>query len=169
MVCLFSFYEFRQIQPFVLSEKLDRMSSRQSVNKVSPKTGKKIQETGFHEPYSRFAGILRAWLVAYGIGAPALFLSQKTVVDALREVGQTGSIAAMFLVGVSLQILGALIYKSSMWYLYYGETNEEFQKTRRYRYSDAISEAYWFELLLDVATIFMFAIGTYNAWVVLGA
>lgn len=60
------------------------------------------------------------WLVAYGIGAPVLFLTQSGVADALRKTGAARSIALTFLVGVSVQVLSALLYKTTMWQLYMG-------------------------------------------------
>ena len=132
-------------------------------------TQKKIQETGFHEPYARFSGLLRAWLVAYGIGAPALFLTQESVANALRASGQTGWIAGLFLFGVAAQIVAALLYKSSMWYLYAGELKESFKSKFRFRAADFVSEAFWLELSFDIISIVAFAWGTFDAWLILAA
>ena len=67
----------------------------------------------------------------------------------------------MFLIGVSLQVLLAAINKSVMWACYYGETNEKYRSTKRYRFASWLSEQYWIDFLLDAAAMLAFATATY--------
>lgn len=121
------------------------------------------KETGFYEAYAGFAKTLRTWLVAYGIGAPVLFASQSAFATLLKEKQATVCIIGLFLIGVSLQLTAALMYKATMWYLYFGELSEAFQCTRRYKVSDWLSEQFWLELCFDIGSIVTFAWAT--VWV----
>ncbi len=133
-----------------------------SDEKPSTPTRSGREETGFYEAYAGFARTLRAWFVAYGIGGPVLFVTNDTLSKKLTASGVTGTIAMLFLAGVGLQVLSALMYKGAMWYLYLGELNPEVRKLRRHGLSDWLSEAFWVELLLDVGTIVLFSIATWT-------
>ena len=70
------------------------------------------------EPYSEFARTLRTWFVGYGVGAPALVLTQAELRQRLANAGDLPTLGAFFLSGVFLQVLLTLIYKTAMWELY---------------------------------------------------
>ena len=114
------------------------------------------EETGFYDAYAGFARTLRLWLIAYGIGGPAAFLTNESAGQKLYASGQGAIVAYFFLSGVVLQIALALIYKSAMWYLYLAEYNPEVKHWRLYRGSHIVSEAYWLEVLGDVVTLLLF-------------
>ena len=120
------------------------------------------EEAGFYEAYAGFARNLRTWLVAYGIGGPVLFVSQSLVTDALVKSGAARSVAYAFFGGVVLQIAGALLYKSAMWYCYQGELDVNFKNSRRYQAASFVSCAYWLEVLIDLATSALFAWATWR-------
>lgn len=118
------------------------------------------QESGFYEAYAGFARTLRAWLIAYGVGGPVIFLTNDAAGRALAEAGVARDIAHLFLAGVALQVAGAVLYKSAMWYLYIGELQAAFRNSRRYRVADWISERHFIELLFDVGSMTLFALAT---------
>jgi hypothetical protein len=120
------------------------------------KNARKASDTGFYEPYSYFSKTVRAWLIAFGVGVPVLFLSNRDVFASLRLASQLRPVLTMFLVGVGLQVLIGLIYRSAMWYLYVGELGNLAKTTRRYRVADVISDAHWPELGVDLATLALF-------------
>ena len=120
-------------------------------------------ETGFHAPYAEFAKTLRTWLVAYGVGAPVLFFQSAEAWAALGRNGAVRPFVYLFLGGIGLQVLSALAYKTAMWYLYMEELGKIQISTFRYRISDWLSEAYWLEALVDVATIALFGFATHRA------
>ena len=122
-------------------------------------------ETGFYEAYAGFAKTLRTWLVAYGIGVPVLFASQATFATILREKDAAVCIICLFLFGVTLQVVAALLFKATMWYLYFGELYSDFQSTRRHRVSDWLSEQLWLEMCFDIGSVVMFAWAT--VWMLL--
>jgi hypothetical protein len=75
------------------------------------------KDAGYFEGYAQFSGVLRTWLIAYGIGGPVLFIFQSRITDQLSESGQSLSIAILFLSGVFLQVIIALLYKGAIWFL----------------------------------------------------
>jgi hypothetical protein len=117
-------------------------------------------EAAFFQCYAGFSKTLRAWLVAYGIGAPALFASQNAFARLLQKTDLATTIFVTFLAGVALQVVAALIYKTCMWYMYWGASNAGFQKSLRYRLCGWVTEQYWLELLFDVGAITLFAWAT---------
>lgn len=120
-------------------------------------------DTGFHASYAEFAKTVRTWLVAYGVGAPVVFFQAPRPWEALARSGGVEPFVYCFLVGIGLQVLGAVGYKTAMWYLYSFELGKLKASTRRYRWSNAISEAYWLEASLDLSTIALFSYSTLRA------
>ena len=118
------------------------------------------EEKGFYKAYAGFAYNLRTWFIAYGIGAPVLFLSNKDAWDRIAVSGHAAQIAYLFLGGVAVQILEAIIYKTAMWYLYVSELDHLQAKGWRYRVSDWVSESYWLEMIFDVVTLVFFSVAT---------
>jgi hypothetical protein len=121
------------------------------------------EDRGFYEPYAVFSRTLRAWLVAYGIGASVFFSTHQSFARVLAQSNEARPIIGFFLFGVSVQVAAALIYKYSMGYIYFGELDKGFQKTKRYRMSEYLSQAMWLEMLFDVLSIGVFIGATYLA------
>ncbi len=128
---------------------------------------KRARDKGFYEPYAGFSRTLRAWLVAFGIGAPVLFVTQANTAAKLARSGDADCIVALFLSGVVIQVFAALLYKTTMWYLYFGEIHGEFQEKRRFTASDWLSDQYWLEFLFDASTILLFVVATWRTLVIL--
>lgn len=126
-----------------------------SINDPGPEDAKE-----YIDSYKSFALTLRAWLVAYGIGAPVLFASQDAFSELLKNKSAVQPIIYAFLAGVSIQIVAAFLYKASMWYIMSGALDETFKSTYRYKFSDWVSEQLWLELLFDIASIILFAWAT---------
>lgn len=120
-------------------------------------------DTGFYEAYSRFSRTLRAWLVAYGVGVPVLLVSQAMIARAIIRAGTGGLITWVFLGGVAIQVLAALLYKYSMAYLYSAEVDPGLNGTRRVRVAEWLANATWLEALFDAASIALFIWGTFLA------
>ena len=122
---------------------------------------KKSEESGFYEPYAYFSRTLRAWLVAYGIGAPILIISQDHLSNKILSSGLGNEITIWFLAGVCIQVIAAILYKYSMGFIYFSELDSSLVNTKRYEIADWLSEAFWLELLFDVVAIVCFIRGTY--------
>ena len=118
-------------------------------------------EDGYFAAYSKFSGTLRAWLVAYGVGGPALILTQESLAERFIASSYSRTIIILFLLGVASQVLAAVLYKTAMWYLYLGEGSERLKKSWRYQASNWLSEAYLVDAGLDLASIALFGKATY--------
>jgi len=71
-------------------------------------------EYAFYEPYKTFSTSLRAWFIAYGIGAPVIFLSNESTRNAISSYDYNKLLISLFLLGVVIQIIEALLYKYAM-------------------------------------------------------
>ncbi len=135
------------------------MPGSKTPNKVK-KTEKPREDSEYYQPYSEFAKNLRTWLIAYGIGAPALILSSKSAWDAVKSSGHFALIGVLFLLGVALQLIEALLYKHAMWHLYFSELDAEHKKSGWYKVAEWLSEAYLLELSFDMISVLLFIIAT---------
>jgi hypothetical protein len=125
------------------------------------KNDSKLAEEYF-ECYAEFSKTLRTWFIAYGIGAPILFLSNKALWDTIKSSSNIGIISLFFLFGVSIQVLEALLNKISMWYLYQGEEKPQFKSKILYKVLYNISECYSLDILFDIITLGFFATATWK-------
>jgi hypothetical protein len=117
-------------------------------------------EIAFFANYSEYAKTLRAWLVAYGIGAPVLFLTNNDLSAALKISVHRDWIVALFLVGVALQVILAFVNKWCAWHMYVGEYDSAFQERRSYKFWSWLNERSWIDLIVDALSLISFAIST---------
>ncbi|HSQ77716.1 MAG TPA: hypothetical protein VLN91_02385 [Nitrospirota bacterium] len=103
--------------------------------------------------YADYNKILRAWFVAFGVGAPAAFLVNKDLVRFLSVQKGDPSIFILFLIGAASQILMAFINKIINWCAYYKMDTFPDRKPRNFweHAADIFSKASdWF--LIDVVS-----------------
>jgi hypothetical protein len=117
--------------------------------------------------YGEHSKVLRTWLVAYGIGAPVVLVTNESVSRAMKSSGRATVIAIAFLIGVALQVILATLNKVSMFALYYGEENSSYKTSHSFRFAYWFSESFWIDVLVDVATLVMFMIATWKALAIL--
>ena len=118
------------------------------------------EETGFFEPYSHYARTLRTWFVAYGIGGPAVIITHPDALSVVSKAGYAGMIGWLFMTGVTAQVIVAFFNKVAMWYVYYGEVDQNFRPTRRYRLAEWFSEQFWPDVLMDIVSLIAFSTST---------
>lgn len=123
----------------------------------------------YYKAYEHYSGLLRTWLVAYGIGAPVIVLTNETVWYLLRASGESKLIAAFFLGGVAIQVLLATLNKVLMWSSCYAEDHEKFQSTRRFAIVKHLRGMFWIDTLADLGAIALFGLATYKIFVVVTA
>lgn len=117
-------------------------------------------EIAFFANYSEYAKTLRAWLVAYGIGAPVLFLTNNDLSAALKNYDHRSWIVDLFLVGVALQVALAFINKWCAWHMYVGEYDSAFQGRPRYKLWAWLNERSWIDLSVDALSLSCLAVST---------
>ena len=121
-------------------------------------------EKGFFDAYASAATNLRTWLVAYGVGAPVLLLSNETVWEALAKAKCAELTGALFLGGVAFQVFIAIINKYVMWFCYFGEAKPSFKESWKYKVCDWLSERFCIDMTVDVASIAFFVAATYRVY-----
>jgi hypothetical protein len=117
-------------------------------------------ETTFFANYSEYAKTLRAWLVAYGIGGPVLFLTNNNLSASLKTSDYLGWIVNLFLVGVALQVTLAFINKWCAWHMYVGEYDSAFQSKRSYKIWSWLNKMSWIDQVFDGLSLVSFAVST---------
>jgi len=136
------------------------MSADDMPQQSSSSASDQREETGFYQAYAEFAKTLRTWFIAYGIGAPALVLSNNDLWNTVKGSGSLITIAVLFLLGVTFQVIEAFIYKTAMWHLYVAESDDEHRKTWWYTMADKVAESYKLELFFDIGAFVSFAVAT---------
>lgn len=116
----------------------------------------------YYKAYEEYSKTLRTWFVAYGIGAPAIFLTNETAAHALRSVSDVRCIVVPFLVGVMLQVALASVNKVAMWVLYFGGKSSQFKKTQRYKLFNRLSAQFWIDISIDIVTMLSFSYATWR-------
>ena len=111
-----------------------------------------------YEKYSEYNKILRSWFIAFGIGGPALFLTNKEVRDELISKTQMESVAFLFLVAVFIQVVAAYVNKSTNWYVYMGGEKQHLKDTRWYKFNRWLIDQFWIDIVLDLVTLSLFAV-----------
>ena len=125
-------------------------------------SGKKPESEGYLSAYHGYATTLRTRLVGYGIGCPAIILTQEPLRKAIWAASWNGLLTLLFLAGVLSQVVLAVVNKSVNCHLYYHSYRKErgiptagtkTEETRLYRFSNWI----YFDLTLDAVSILCFA------------
>jgi hypothetical protein len=119
-----------------------------------------------YESYRDHASTLRTWLVAYGIGAPAVILSNEALWKRVEDAGIAKCVGLLFLLGVAIQVVLAAVNKAVMWIVYFGDDNDAYKATKTYKVACAIAKAFWFDLLCDLAAMVLFTYATYTLFAV---
>ena len=114
-----------------------------------------------YKAYEEHAKTLRTWLVAYGIGAPVVFLTNEQLSKRLLGNPWAWKIAALFLAGVSVQVFLAAINKTANWGAYYARRNPAKATGKRFVVARWLSEQFWIDLCIYTLTLGAFAVGTY--------
>ncbi len=116
---------------------------------------------GHYKVYEQHMNTLRAWFVAYGVGGPILFITQKEFASTLIASGYARLAGVLFLIGVLLQALVALLNKWVNWGLYYFDDDiEDAEKPKLQEFCEKTSSKVWIDILADIATLILFSVAT---------
>ena len=119
------------------------------------------------EAYSHYSKTLRTWFVAYGIGGPILFVSNKDIAIKIAAAPEKSAIVYLFLAGVIIQILITFLNKWSNWAAYSLSLNPPMRLRKRDKLIIWLSDQCWIDMLIDLLTLVVFVIGTIMALQVL--
>ena len=110
--------------------------------------------------YQEYNKVLRTWFVAFGIGGPALLLSNAETASRLAMTGQLLQVALAFLMGAAAQVVGALINKHANWFVYSGSLAAK--ETWPYKAACWVCGQFWFDMLLDLVTVASFGFAVWR-------
>lgn len=127
---------------------------------MSNKSDRPSEREAYFTLYLDYARMLRLWLVAYGVGGPVLFLTRADVTRRIVESGEAYTIAVLFLIGVALQILIAVLNKWAAWYVYAGPDDAKARGGWTYRSFRWLSDQFWMDLIFDVGSLILFGWAT---------
>ncbi len=118
-----------------------------------------------HESYSK---TLRAWLVAYGVGGPIIFLTQKDVAKSISSSEDALLITCLFFGGVILQIFVTALNKWINWYLHLFTADPDWVETKGLRIIKWIKGIAIVDILCDVGAITLFMWATLEVLLIFG-
>jgi hypothetical protein len=129
--------------------------------KTPKKKTKKPDSDSTFQNYATYAGTLRAWLVAYGVGGPVLFLTNEKAAARVASSAYAKQIITLFLVGVALQVGLSFINKWAAWNIYAGEVEPDRNDLLTYKIWDWINGQSWIDFIVDVGSVGVFVWATY--------
>lgn len=115
----------------------------------------------FNGRSQEISGVLRTWLVAYGIGAPVLFFSTPDIRAAVKTSGHAHLVIFLFFSGVATQVLNAFLNKWLTWFRSEVLLDSENNNKWLYRTASEFHKAIWPDIVVDIYTIFAFGVATY--------
>lgn len=121
-----------------------------------------VDSEGHYKIFEEYSKVVRSWFIAYGVGAPVLFLTQEHISKKIVDSGEGTSIILLFLGGVFIQALIAVINKWNNWYIYLAYDNEkEFgDQTDIVKFCSILSEQAWIDISIDILSFALFIIAT---------
>ena len=118
------------------------------------------EELEHYSNYAEHSKTLRAWLVAYGIGAPVLVAANGHLYELFKEATCQTWVISLFLIGVAGQVLLGFVNKWCSYHMYLGECHNSFKPQRRYKFWRWINDRSWIDLSIDSASILAFVLAT---------
>jgi len=122
----------------------------------------KLSEHSLLEGYRNHRKSFAHWSVLYGVGAPIFFITQEVTTSHFKSNPLDKTYLIMLLMAAAFQVFSSLICKNIIWYMYWGETQEEFKKTRIYKISNYLYMRMWFEWLFDGPTVILLLFATFK-------
>ncbi|MFC5500609.1 hypothetical protein ACFPOE_23910 [Caenimonas terrae] len=116
----------------------------------------------FFQNYADYSKAVRAWLVAYGIGGPVLFVTNDKLTERVAKSGYGNEIIALFLVGVGLQIVSAMVNKWASWHIYRGIGDDDYRSRAAYRFWGWINDQTWIDIWADLLALVALVFATWR-------
>lgn len=118
------------------------------------------RERAFFEHSASYSKMLRLWLVGYGVGGPALILSQEQLTKSIVASGAASLIAGLFFSAVLIQVINAFLNK---WALHYAGSvvgDRSLGSYHPYKAAVAWNASAWPDILSDGGAIVILSIAT---------
>jgi hypothetical protein len=132
---------------------------------------------GHFANYAEYSKTFRSWMVAYGIGGPILLLTSKDAPQNIAKSPYLQTIVTLFILGVAIQIVLALVNKWAAWHMYRGAYSKyqmaendpdcnNHHDSITYKFWGWVNRQSWIDFLCDVGALLLFSVAT---WLVLKA
>lgn len=107
--------------------------------------------------YCEYNKTLRAWLVGFGFGVPALFIVNEKAGDKLAASSNAEWIIWLFLIGAAAQVLIAFINKIVSWCAYHQNRKGAGNVGGVVSWCAKIDDWFLIDVTLDVLSLFAFS------------
>lgn len=133
------------------------------------------QSDNYYSDLQKNSRDLKIWLLSYGIGVPALLLTNEELTVAVKDAGLAATITIAFLLGAGLQIFEAWLDKWSSHIQYAASLYDEYEGTEQdgeevyvgerpseklVSISDRWNDGLSYRLMIDIGSIGSFLIAT---------
>lgn len=123
-----------------------------------------IDASGSLGAYFEYNKVLRTWFVAFGVGGPALLLSNEKLTKLLSASGDLRLVSVLFLVGGGAQVVVALINKVANWYVHSKYHQVGVTPTFKHHAAEWIANQFWIDVLADIVSVCVFG---WASWLLL--
>lgn len=105
--------------------------------------------------YNEYNKTLRAWLVGFGFGVPALFIVNEPAQEKLIHASSFHCIIWLFLAGAAAQIFMALLNKTISWCAYYNHSHPT-KAVKLVKCLAAMENWFFIDVILDIISLISF-------------
>ena len=106
--------------------------------------------------YAEYNKTLRAWLVGFGFGVPALFIVNATAQEKLTISPNASCIIWLFLIGAASQVLMALLNKIVSWCAYHKCDKGRSKVSSIVLFFASLENKFIIDVVLDVLSLITF-------------
>jgi hypothetical protein len=118
----------------------------------------------YKEAYRYHSSTLRNWYVAFGIGAPVLFLSNEYLWKKIVTSCNFEVIGFTFLLGAVFQVLLAFLDKYASWVGYYERATGDVKSPIIHDIAEWWIKDDFFSIALDLGSLALFSCATFLAF-----
>ena len=122
----------------------------------------KVSKENLYDAYKEYNKTLRAWFVAYGVGLPALVLTNEKLIENAKNSGEAKLVAWLFAAGVLLQLSIAALNKWANWFQYWGAIDTSFTEKPSHKFALWWGEHPELDVAAEVLTAIFFGLGTFR-------
>lgn len=116
----------------------------------------KSDPNGSFKVYAEYNSALRNWLIGYGIGLPAVILSNQNIFQIIDHKSEFKVLMSFLIVGVLSQIISAIINKITNWLVYRVAEDISKKDIFIYKHGVKLSERFYIDIFLDLVSIFTY-------------
>ncbi|MBI5450273.1 MAG: hypothetical protein HY940_02855 [Gammaproteobacteria bacterium] len=106
--------------------------------------------------YAEYNKTLRAWLVGFGFGVPALFIIDKAAQDKLVANQDAIFIISLFIIGAAAQVFMAQLNKIVSWCAYYKHEKGQSNVNCAVLFFSSLENYFLIDVLLDLLSLSAF-------------